>query len=163
AFNAQTLLNGLTPKDMTPPSNPSATGVSSGLGRWRTARRLLLVLAAAATFIALFYTVENWRGRRTWANRRRELEATGEVLDWAAYIPAPVPDGQNFFKAPKMREWFVKPPSGGYPRSANATNGPRPFSPGLENQRTEGDLVLAEVRVVTGTAALNSEGSEPIL
>jgi hypothetical protein len=30
------------------------------------------------------------------------------VLDWGPCIPAPVPDDQNFFKAPKMEEWFVK-------------------------------------------------------
>ena len=31
----------------------------------------------------------------------------GEVLDWTAFIPAPVPDDQNIFKAPKMAEWFL--------------------------------------------------------
>ena len=65
---------------MTPPYNSPGSSVSSNAGRWRTARRLLLVLAAAATLIALFYTVENWRGRRAWDNRRHELEARGEVL-----------------------------------------------------------------------------------
>jgi len=30
------------------------------------------------------------------------------VLDWDKYIPPPVPDDQNFFKAPKMADWFVK-------------------------------------------------------
>ena len=61
-----------------------------------------------ATVVAAFYTVENWRGQREWEHRRRELEAKGEVLDWSAYTPAPVPDQQNFFKALKMKEWFVK-------------------------------------------------------
>lgn len=153
----------MTLQDMTTPSNPAATGVSPDIGRWRTARRLLLVLAAAATFIAIFYTVENWRGRREWENRRRELEAKGEVLDWASYVPAPVPDGQNFFEAPKMREWFIKPPSAAYPHLANATNGPRPFSPGQQNQHKDVDLVLAEVRVVTEPAAPNPEGSEVVM
>jgi hypothetical protein len=30
-------------------------------------------------------------------------------VDWDKLIPPPVPDNQNFFAAPKMREWFVRP------------------------------------------------------
>ena len=75
---------------------------------WRGMRRCLFVLACMATLIGLFYAVENWRGKRAWEKCRRELEAKGEVLDWNAYIPAPVPDEQNIYKAPKMTEWFVK-------------------------------------------------------
>ena len=57
--------------------------------------------------IALFYAEEDWRGKRAWEKCKRELEAKGEVLDWNAYIPPPVPDDQNIFKATKMQEWFV--------------------------------------------------------
>ena len=64
-----------------------------------------------ATALAVFYTVENWRGKRAWEKCRRGLEAKGEVLDWAAYIPEPVPDEENFFKAPNMQEWFVRKPA----------------------------------------------------
>jgi hypothetical protein len=76
--------------------------------RWRIMRRILIGLAIFATLIAIFYTEENWRGKRAWENCKRELEANGAVLDWDQYIPPPVPDDQNFFKAPKMQEWFVK-------------------------------------------------------
>src|SRR5437016_1725052 len=74
---------------------------------WRNLRRTLLGLAILATLIALFYTEENWRGKRAWEHCERELEAKGAVLDWNAYIPPPMPDEQNIFKAPKMQEWFV--------------------------------------------------------
>jgi hypothetical protein len=74
---------------------------------WRILRRILISLAILATLIAIFYTEEDWRGKRAWENCKHELEAKGEVLDWNAYIPPPVPDDQNFFKAPKMQEWFV--------------------------------------------------------
>ena len=74
---------------------------------WRNLRRTLLGLAVFATLIAVFYTEENWRGRRAWENCKRELEARGAVLDWSAYVPAPVPDEKNIFKAPRMQEWFV--------------------------------------------------------
>ncbi|MDB6125397.1 MAG: hypothetical protein JWQ71_4390 [Pedosphaera sp.] len=72
-----------------------------------TLRRGLLGMAGLMTLLALFYTEENWRGKRAWERCKQELEAKGEVLDWSAYIPPPVPDDQNFFKAPKMTEWFV--------------------------------------------------------
>ena len=74
---------------------------------WRTLRRILVALAVLATLVAIFYTEENWRGKRAWAKTKSELEAKGVVLDWNACIPPPVPDEQNFFKASKMQEWFV--------------------------------------------------------
>jgi hypothetical protein len=74
---------------------------------WRNFRRTLVGLAAFATLAAVFYTEENWRGKRAWENCKAELEAKGVVLDWNKFIPPPVPDDQNFFKAPKMAEWFV--------------------------------------------------------
>jgi hypothetical protein len=81
------------------------------LFRRQTQSRALVVLAAFATLVAAFYLEENWRGKRAWENCRRELEAKGMLLDWNAYIPPAVPDDQNFFKAPKMQEWFVKNPN----------------------------------------------------
>jgi hypothetical protein len=86
---------------------PVTTRFFRWLFGWRTIRRALVAVACCATLIALFYTEENWRGKRAWENAKRELEAKGTVLDWSAYIPPPVPDGQNIFKAPKMKEWFV--------------------------------------------------------
>lgn len=55
----------------------------------------------------LFYPVENWRGRRAWEKCKRELAAKGESLEWKDFQPTPVPDAQNFYKAPHMTEWFV--------------------------------------------------------
>ena len=81
------------------------------LFRRQTQGRVLVVLAVLTTLVAAFYLEENWRGKHAWENCRRELEAKGMLLDWNAYIPPAVPDDQNFFKAPKMREWFVKNPN----------------------------------------------------
>jgi hypothetical protein len=74
---------------------------------WRWLRRVLITLAVLATLVAAFYTEEDWRGKRAWENCQRELEAKGMLLDWNAGIPPAVPDDQNFFKVPKMQEWFV--------------------------------------------------------
>jgi len=70
-------------------------------------------LSSFALLITLFYAEEDWRGKRAWEKCKAELEAKGEMLDWSAYIPPPVPDDQNFFKAPKMADWFIKPKPGG--------------------------------------------------
>src|SRR6267154_1518815 len=110
----------------TPPNSASLPGPSTPAG-WRITRRILVGVAAVVTLAAVFITVENWRGRRAWENCRRALEAKGEVLDWAAYIPAPVPDDQNFYKAPYMQEWFVKGSSAAL--GLQAPNGPNPFEP----------------------------------
>ena len=76
---------------------------------WRILRRILIGCAVLATLTAIFYTEENWRGKRAWESCKRELEAKGTVLDWSAYIPPPVPDDQNFFKATtNITPWFVK-------------------------------------------------------
>src|SRR5436190_23389751 len=36
------------------------------LNTWRRVRLALLTLATLATLIAVFYTAENWRGKRSW-------------------------------------------------------------------------------------------------
>jgi hypothetical protein len=66
---------------------------------WRIGRRVLIALAILATLIAIFYTEEDWRGKRAWENCKSELEAQGVVLDWDQFIPPPAPDDQNFFTA----------------------------------------------------------------
>ncbi len=67
---------------------------------WRILRRVLVTLAVLATLIAIFYTEEDWRGKRAWENCRRKLEAQGAVFDGRNSIPPPVPEDQNIFKAP---------------------------------------------------------------
>jgi hypothetical protein len=115
-------------------------------------------VAGLATLTAIFNTVENWRGQRAWENRRRELEAKGEVFDWAAYVPPPVPDDQNFYKAPKMREWFVREHFDIPGR--DPTNVPNPFAVG---PRKDTNLVVAEMTVVAPEAPLDSRTVDAVL
>ncbi len=72
----------------------------------RTMRRILISLAVVITLVTIIYTKVNQRGDRLLEQSKQELKDKGEVLDWSAYMPAPVPDDQNIFKAPKMAEWF---------------------------------------------------------
>lgn len=78
--------------------------------RWLFSRRvlqgLLFAIACLATLVALFYTEENWRGKRAWNQFRRQLEARGEHLDVAALLPKPVPDDQNFAMTPLLASLF---------------------------------------------------------
>ena len=69
-------------------------------------RRTLIGLAGLITLIAIVYARVNLHGKQEWENAKREMAAKGEVLDWSVYLPEPVPDDQNIFKAPKMAEWF---------------------------------------------------------
>jgi hypothetical protein len=131
----------------------------------RLMRRALFVLACLATLLGVFYAVENWRGKRAWEKCRGELEAQGEVIDWNRLIPAPVPDDQNIFKAPKMTEWFVRDSwpealSGG--RSV-ATNSPQPFSLGPLPDAKDISVMVAEVTVIRSDAPLPSEKPDAVL
>ncbi len=72
-------------------------------------KRIAFVLAALATLLALIWAEENYRGKRAWEACRRELEAKGEKLDWAAFAPPQVPDDQNFLKTPFLAAALAAP------------------------------------------------------
>lgn len=143
----------------TDPSTSSSTASETELPGWRTLRRTLLVVAGLCTLSAMFYTMENWRGKRAWEKCRQELEAKGEMLDWAAYIPAPVPDDQNIFKAPKMQEWFVKQTFAGAVEQPSSTETPFALStpPGTDR------VLLAEVTVAPSDEPVGSEKPDAVL
>jgi hypothetical protein len=63
-------------------------------------RRRFLALGCLVTLVALFYTVENWRGRRAWQAYKHAQEAKGERFDLASFVQPPVPEDQNFFETP---------------------------------------------------------------
>jgi hypothetical protein len=63
--------------------------------RWR-----LLALGCLVTLVALFYAVEDWRGRSAWQKYKHVWEAKGERFDLASFVPPPVPNDQNFFETP---------------------------------------------------------------
>ncbi len=69
----------------------------------------LVVLVALKFILLLALIEESWRGPRVWEKYKHSLEAKGQSFDWDAMIPPRVPDSQNFFSAPMMTAWFVKP------------------------------------------------------
>jgi hypothetical protein len=67
---------------------------------WRNFKRFLFGLVCFATLLALFYAEEDWRGWHAWNKFKHEWEAKGEKFDFKDFVPASVPDGQNFAMAP---------------------------------------------------------------
>jgi tetratricopeptide (TPR) repeat protein len=67
---------------------------------WGFVRRILIAVAVLGTLVAIFFTEEDWRGKRAWESYKHEMEAKGENFDWRAFAPSAVPGDQNFFKAP---------------------------------------------------------------
>lgn len=62
-------------------------------------QRRFFALVCVLTLVALFYAVENWRGRHAWQSFRKAEEARGEIFDLLKLAPPPVPDEQNFAMA----------------------------------------------------------------
>jgi len=67
---------------------------------WRNFKRFLFGFACLATLVALFYAEEDWRGRHTWNQFKREWEAKGEHFDFSGVVPPPVLEDQNFALTP---------------------------------------------------------------
>ncbi|MCX6928795.1 MAG: hypothetical protein NT154_37120 [Verrucomicrobia bacterium] len=67
-------------------------------------RRRWLALACFITLVALFYAIEDWRGRSAWQSFKREQEAKGERFDLVSLAPPVVPRDQNFFETPLWQD-----------------------------------------------------------
>ncbi|MBM3847507.1 MAG: hypothetical protein FJ405_14645, partial [Verrucomicrobia bacterium] len=72
----------------------------------RVLRGLLFCVCLAASLLALFFAVENWRGRKAWQEYRKEATARGVVLDYKDLIPPPIPDADNFAMTPFFTALF---------------------------------------------------------
>jgi len=73
---------------------------------WRNARRGLLGVAGLVTLIAAVFVIENWRGRRAWAEAAALARSRGEPLTFSEIMPAPVPDEENLAKIPLLAPLF---------------------------------------------------------
>ena len=92
-----------------------AVSTSPGQAFTRLLRALLTVTLALAALAGAWYAEENYRGGRAWEKARHDLEARGESLDAAHFIPPPVPDDQNLAMAPlfvRLYRYRVDPATG---------------------------------------------------
>jgi hypothetical protein len=79
----------------------------------RLLRHKLLVLACLITLVAMFYAVENWRGRTAWNNFRREWEARGVEFQLDKIVPPPIAEAENMYEAEPWRGFhFIKSEGG---------------------------------------------------
>jgi len=69
-------------------------------GVWQ---RVVFVLACAATVVALFYKIEDYRGAAAWDRYRREAEQRGVKIEFRDFIPVPVPEEENFAAIPELK------------------------------------------------------------
>ena len=81
------------------------------LRRFLTARPVLSIGILLVLCAVVFYVVENWRGRRAWESWRAAAEKRGVKLLITDFIPAEIPDAENFAAIPLIRDLFAKRPS----------------------------------------------------
>lgn len=80
----------------------------------RLLQHKLFVCACFVTLFALFYAVENWRGRTAWNNFRHEWEPRGVKFEMEKIMPPVVPPGENMYEAePWTGLHFTKSEGGG--------------------------------------------------
>jgi len=110
----------------------------------------MLAAAVLLTLIAAFYTEESWRGKRAWENCKRAFEAKGIKVHQDADIPPPpVPDDQNVFAVPEMRQWFL----GNGPSDLSARLGD------IADISWAGDTNQPTTRVIVAEVAFSQPGS----
>jgi hypothetical protein len=94
--------------ESTHPVKPARFPTVRRLRRALFSRKMLYAILALITLVALFYAEENFRGARAWENYRKDAEARGIKLDFAAHIPPPIPDAENGANTPFIQDWFPK-------------------------------------------------------
>lgn len=81
--------------------------------RWLFSRPALRlhtwVLVSLVTIVTLYYVGESWRGKRAWAAVQSDTAARGESLQFGSLATPPVPEDQDFAKAPGIAELLISP------------------------------------------------------
>ncbi|EEF58227.1 hypothetical protein Cflav_PD1427 [Pedosphaera parvula Ellin514] len=123
---------------------------------WSLAQWGMAVLAGLIVLVALFYCEEDWRGKQAWDNYKSEMRAQGKALDWATFIPSPVPVDENVFGAPNMSPWFVK--------SGGTIGVPMGMTAGLSGlYQGGGSNAMAEITIVPPNAVVAAGEADLVL
>ena len=125
-------------------SAPKETRLESFLSRFS---KPILWLLALVLLPVSFYGIENARGALAWRAMKKRLVAAGHRTDYREIIPSPVPDEQNFFKAPIVQAWLVQTNASGLEKSP-APRHPSTYLP--TNFRT---YSLAELKLLPKTSS----------
>ena len=106
-------------------AHPAKSIPVASYGRFRRWRMLWWIPGGPLVLlllVLLFYTNENWRGRRAWAAYQRVLQADGVDFNWHALTPPPVADRDNFAATPFFATLFDYVPGTHTPRDVVAYN-----------------------------------------
>jgi hypothetical protein len=98
---------------MSNPKFPTFRKIFRWVFSWKMLRRVLISVGLLLTLIALVWTEENVRGKMAWSRYKSELEAKGEKLELADFVPPKVADDQNFAMTPLFAALYDFAPSGG--------------------------------------------------
>ncbi len=69
-------------------------------------RWFFLANLALITLVALFYAVENFRGKRAWERYRKDAEQRGATFNFYALVPPEIAPEQNAADIPLINAWF---------------------------------------------------------
>lgn len=140
----------------------STRGTRHGGWLWRVVRVGVFGIAALLTLVGIVWAFENWRAERHWNRVRTGLVERGVALDWASYVPAEVPNEDNFGALPFWEGHFVGPNYGG---DLRRTIGLPPLSKKKEQARrtlTNALPVPLEDYVEAFTLSTNWPGFKPV-
>jgi hypothetical protein len=65
-----------------------------------------LITGLAVILLCVFFAEENWRGRKAWDDCRRDLGARHVEIDPQKFVPAPIPEDENFAATPFLAPLF---------------------------------------------------------
>lgn len=106
---------------MNPDATTTARRPSGSFSELFHAWRYFFWLVVLAALVVLFYTEENWRGQWAWDRHQQQLQARGAPIAASDFIPAPVPDDENFAMTPLLAPLFDFVPG---TQKWRTTNGP---------------------------------------
>ncbi len=88
------------------PSGAAKSNPESRHSAWRILGYGLIGVAGLLTLTALFFLEEDVRGKHALTSYYREAEARGQEMDLQKFIPAKVPDEENFAMTPFLAPLF---------------------------------------------------------
>jgi hypothetical protein len=73
----------------------------------RSRRRILFWLGWMTFLVVAVVLMLCWSGQSGWEKYKRQWEAKGERFDFKSFVPQPVPDDQNFARAPIVASCYA--------------------------------------------------------
>lgn len=105
----------------------------SELKHWFRSWRYLFYLLGLVAVVLVFYGEEDWRGYHAWQRYKEKTTARGGRIEPESFIPAPVPDDENFAMSPVLAPLFDFEPGTQHWRDTNAPHAFQPLTSRFES------------------------------